>query len=166
MRDRRLINYKYKITRLKFPKVGAGTDYFIMDDNNYIVVSDGIIETNVKLLDTITDGSVGFSFRSNGLTYPNLQRYESYLKSDGIYLYKRPNDAVQIGVYNFTPEIGREYNIRCVFIGSSIKVYLDGILRIDVTNTEFTTGYVSLNLYNAACTYRGKEAGLIIDKIK
>jgi hypothetical protein len=44
-----------------------------------------------------------------------------------------------IGSYSFTPVVGTLYNIKAVCNGSSIQVFLDGVLRITATETANQT---------------------------
>lgn len=88
--------------------------------------------------DLIFAGNAGLVFRmvdANNMLFvriagagPQLGLYKSVSGSN-----------TSIGGYTFTPVSGTTYRVRVVASGSSIQVYLDGILVITVTDTTYQT---------------------------
>jgi pectate lyase len=53
----------------------------------------------------------------------------------------------------FTAEAGVTYHVRMEMIGTSIKVYIDGELLLEATDSAHTTGGVILRMVRASTQY-------------
>ena len=73
---------------------------------------------------------------------------------DKIILEKKLNGAfTQIASVSNTIDIGTSYTPKVTVQGTSIKVYLGDVLKIDTTDSAFSTGKVGLKTYRASTSY-------------
>jgi len=98
---------------------------------------------------TILDGqAAGLSFRTNDT---GSKGYDVILdKYDGLKLAGRPYQALKsVGM---TVENNRTYHIKVVAKGSTFKVYLDGELKIDYTDTTFNYTFGKFGMFSFQST--------------
>ena len=50
-------------------------------------------------------------------------------------------------------KLNKQYELKVVCAGSSIKCYVDGVLKISVTDSSFASGQLGLNVFNADATF-------------
>ena len=50
-------------------------------------------------------------------------------------------------------KLGTEYQLKVVCQGNSIKCYVNDSLKIDVTDSSHSSGYLGLNVYNCNATF-------------
>jgi len=89
--------------------------------------------------DCIYGSNIGISFRRSGAGYA-AGFYMAHI-SDKLYLKKHTaywTDTI-LGSYDFTPVIGTTYKLRVIANESLLSVYLDGVLRIQLTDTYSLT---------------------------
>lgn len=93
--------------------------------------ADGIASLDVKF-----SVNEGLAFRY----VDALNQLTARVGSGGLNLFKNTAGTnTSIGAYGYTPVVGSWYNIRISFFGSLIRVYLDGVERITVTETYLQT---------------------------
>ena len=64
-----------------------------------------------------------------------------------------PWELLQIAPVNLNVGSEYSYNLKVQTIGTDIKVYVDGVLKIDVTNPSYVFGYVGLRANQGAGSF-------------
>ena len=72
--------------------------------------------------------------------------------AEGPGLIKSPNVTMQINP-NQPAELGRDYVLKVEVAGDSIRCYVDGVLEIDVTDSDFATGAVGVGTFDAVGSF-------------
>lgn len=95
------------------------------------------VQGTVHVLTVITNEASRFLARFDPTV---LTGYYFGINHNSLYLAKRVNGGsfTTIYTYTFTPTAGTSYLIKAEFRGTSIKVYLDGTLRINSTDADVT----------------------------
>lgn len=95
---------------------------------------------------TLKDGNaVGLTFRNTD--NPSGNGYDLIIDAvDGkMKLCRRPYEAGwEIGSYTFSVEKNKPYHVDVIAEGDHFKVYLDGFLAIDATDSRYTSGRIGL----------------------
>jgi len=91
-------------------------------------IDSGISDVDVSA-DIVWNTWAGIVFRYIGVT----SLMQARISSTGLAVSDASGNTY--GTYSFTPVQGNTYNIRVVANGSSVKVYLDDVERISITNT-------------------------------
>lgn len=114
---------------------GNGTSVSVI---NNLTFSDGVFETrfNIKTSDSV------FGVKFRGLDSSN--NYYVKINSTTISLWKA---STQIAQASFSPSLNTWYKLKIEASGTSIKVYIDVELKIDVTDSSYSSGN-----YNALVT--------------
>jgi len=99
--------------------------------------------------------AAGLSFRmdASGATGYDaiLDRVDGRLK-----LCTRPYAV--LAEYRFPVELQRSYAIRVEASGASLRVFLDGVLRIEVSDSRYASGLLGVFAYSATARYDGLSA--------
>lgn len=117
----------------------------------------GSVSVDIK----ITGGTswAGFTIRktnvSDGLY---ASGYMVHMRGNGkIDIYKGGVGLIGTGADTVVDPTARFVNLKCVFDGGTIKVYADGIPCFTVTDSTFTSGYVSLVTNNVSARFQNLE---------
>jgi hypothetical protein len=118
------------------------------------------MEADIHFADNSNHGNAGFIFRMNNPTADNGGSDSEYAYYAGIgragtyvvlgnehYGYSQPGSATMLNNSNNT------YLLKVVVIGNSIKVYVDNILKIDITDNTYTTGMIGLRAFDTDVSY-------------
>ena len=152
-------NKKYLQEDIKFVSTADCTTYhrsYIGDEN----WTDYTVEAKVR----ITEGGplapiVGIFFRVNGdnpkkgLMECNYYYFRlDQRAAEGPCLIKSPNKIIEI--HKAKPcKLDKDYVLKAVVKGSSIKCYIDGKLEFDVKDDSFPKGSVGVGTFNAGASF-------------
>ena len=106
-------------------------------------VSDFTAEYKIRFIST-TVYEIGLVFRGAQGTEPD-NCYWVGIKRSGLFLHERKaGRSYTLGTYSFAPSLNVDYTIKVWTSGQSIKVWLNGNLRIEVSSTDFTSGSIGI----------------------
>lgn len=123
----------------------AGSGWGVVGQTAYCLGTTGVTGfafQNAGVSDCIVNARIQFSFNEGvALRYQDLtNQLAARLFSTGLALVKNvAGTNTSILTYAFTPVVGTWYNIRAICVGSSIRILLDGVERINTTETAFQT---------------------------
>ncbi|MCY6482962.1 DUF1080 domain-containing protein [Clostridium aestuarii] len=126
----------------------------IIDENNY---SDFAAETMISVSGT---GNAGLEFRINNVI-ANKNQFQGYMA--GITAGNNGTGEVFLGRHNFgwkqiknvktTIAQGKEYKLKVVAVGTTIQVYLNDKLMINVNDDSYRDGYIGYHVWNTKVTF-------------
>jgi hypothetical protein len=114
---------------------------------------DIVYQGTVNLL---SGNAVGLAFRSSA---NGTSSYDVILDAvDGVFkISKRPPYTV-LDSYSMAVQRNHPYQVKVVANGDTIEAYLDGVKRLTVTDTTYTTGHLGVMLFRATATYDDLQA--------
>ena len=105
----------------------------------------------------VAHNSVGESFAGVVFRYQDGDNYYDVMldsATDAIRLEKKHNGSItQLSSASTTINLDTAYQLKVIAQESSIKVYLDNVLKIDTTDSTFASGKVGLKTYRALASY-------------
>jgi len=115
---------------------------------NDLNVDDFTAEYKMRFV-SATHYEIGLVFRGESSTEPN-NCYWVGIKSSGLYLHERKSGATYtLGSYSFSLSLDVYYTIKVSASGQSIKIWLNGDLRIDASNADFASGSMGIMAWSA-----------------
>ena len=114
---------------------------------------DFVYQGTVNLL---SGNAVGLAFRSSA---DGTSSYDVILDAvDGVFkISKRPPYTV-LDSYSMAVQRNHPYQVKVTANGDTIEAYLDGVKRLTVTDTTYTTGHLGVMLFRATATYDDLQA--------
>lgn len=97
-------------------------------------------EYNVKFISAV-HYEIGLVFRGVSGDEPN-NCYWVGLKKQGLFLHERKTESYTLGSYSFSPVLDTVYTVKVEAKGEALKVWLNGMLRIEASNPDFTSGTI------------------------
>ncbi|MDD3101712.1 MAG: DUF2341 domain-containing protein, partial [Patescibacteria group bacterium] len=145
------VNYNGGTNVIKGGKIvenyGHTSGYSYYNGGQY---SDFVYENRFVLT---SDRGGGATFRASG---NNLYFLDYYTSGSTVDLYKVVNGSrTSIASASVTVAAGTWYDSKVICAGNSIKVYHNGVLKIDITDNTYSTGYVGMgaNVYGRTMQY-------------
>ncbi|MDD5048926.1 MAG: DUF2341 domain-containing protein, partial [Methanoregulaceae archaeon] len=128
-------------------RTNGGASVFGSDNTAGACTSDDIddafiVHSQVKQTDSGSVSWTGIMFRFVDSTH----RYFAAIQNDG-YCYLFEGGSIQIGSYYGGYDNNAFHEMMISVNGTAIKVYMDGTLRIDVSDNSFSTGKLGLLCY-------------------
>jgi uncharacterized repeat protein (TIGR01451 family) len=115
--------------------------------------SDTVYTGTVNL---ISGNAVGLVFRSSA---DGTSSYDVILDGvDDVFKISKRAPYQILDTYSMTVQYNHPYTIKVVANGSTIEAYLDGVKRLTVTDTTYSSGRLGVMLFRATATYDNLEA--------
>ncbi len=137
-----VVNEEYKVT--------SGSGFKALVNNKSY--SDFVLETDVKVVNDTSWSDAGTIFRVSNPTLgaDNFRGYAATLSADRnkVILSKFNNNWQLVDETSMTINKNQSYDLRVEAVGSSIKVYVDDVLKIDATDTTWSSGGIGVRTYN------------------
>lgn len=109
-------------------------------------------QARMKLNATGVDGSLWFRYTNSSNSY--LCKLYNDGSGDTVELWKVVNGTTtKIASASATINNSTWYNVKVVVNGTSIKCYLDDVLKIDTTDTSFSLGKIGVKMYDGLAYY-------------
>jgi hypothetical protein len=118
--------------------------------------SDLVLKTKFTLKNDYGTGESHICVRETDNNYPDWHNYALMIKSDGFYLTVRHADVTVLDTYAVALVVDQEYDIIFSVSGSSLSVQIDGVERLSATNTDLTTGAVTVHNLRMQSEFKGK----------
>ncbi len=104
----------------------------------------------------LSGNAVGLVFRSSA---DGTSSYDVILDAvDNVFKIGRRPPYQILASYPLTVQRDHPYTIRVVANGSTIEAYLDGVRRLTVTDSTYSSGYLGVMLFSATATYDDLQA--------
>jgi len=112
-------------------------------------VSDFTAEYKIRFVNAAVY-EVGLVFRGTQGTEPD-NCYWVGVKSSGLFLHERKSGrSYTLGTYSFAPSLNVNYTVKVWTSGQSIKVWLNGDLRIEAHSADFTFGSIGIMAWSGS----------------
>lgn len=128
-------------------------------------LTDGYIEADFVKIDASGYALIGFRHVGTSTADPNWDAYRAVLTGSTGVLELSTLKAGTLGSYTISPFPTGTYVIRLKIVGSSLKVYVDGVERISVTDSSIAAGGVALvqiNSPDGTSAFRGIQIDNIV----
>ncbi len=129
--------------------------------NSPLLTADYEVEADLSMVHAseYADGSVLGRY----LDTNNYYEARMWIFGDEIQLYKRVAGVeTSLGVLSFAFSRNTVYNIRLAMVGTSLKVYVDDVLKIDTTDGDLTSaGYAGIWATGHASAYESFDNFLV-----
>lgn len=110
----------------------------------YVSTVNYSVEADVKL-NNAGQASLMFSASSPGTGADSFTGYAAGIDSGGsVWLGRFNNSFTSLGSATATIATGTSYHLKAVTVNGRIQVFLDGALKLDVTDTSYTKGTIGL----------------------
>jgi len=111
-------------------------------------VSDFTAEYKIRFISS-TYFEIGLTFRGLSGIEPN-NCYWVGIRSQGLFLFERKTGAsLTLGSYSFSPSLNVNYTVKVWASEQNVTVWLDGDLRIEVSNADFAQGSIGIMAWSA-----------------
>ena len=133
-------------------QTSAFGDRIMINDLN---VDDFSAEYKIRFV-SATFYEIGLAFRGASGTEPD-NCYWVGIKRSGLFLHERKlGVSYNLGTYSFGPSLNEKYTVKVWASGQSMKVWLNGDLRIEASGADFTFGSIGIMAWSG-----GSEHGHI-----
>jgi hypothetical protein len=130
---------------------------------NGVDISDGYVQADVRMVSD--DGSAnahhaGIYFRicNNGTGYDNYVFMIDAFNNDIELVKQVAGVETQLGIVSETINYSQDYTLKAVFSGNSIICYVDGVEKINITDSSLSSGRSGLHIYDCSSEFRNFEA--------
>jgi levanbiose-producing levanase len=104
----------------------------------------------------LSGNAVGLVFRSSA---DGISSYDVILDAvDNAFKISKRQPYQVLASYPMTVQRNHPYEVKVVASGSTIEAYLDGVKRLTVTDSTYSSGYLGVILFIATATYDDLEA--------
>lgn len=104
----------------------------------------------------LSGNAVGLTFRSSA---DGTSSYDVILDAvDGEFKISKRPPYQKMVVYDMDVQRNHPYQVKVVANDSTIEAYLDGVKRLTVNDSTYTTGHLGVMLYKATATYDDLKA--------
>jgi uncharacterized repeat protein (TIGR01451 family) len=106
---------------------------------------------------TLESGNaVGLTFRSSA---DGTSSYDAILDAvDGMFKLSKRTPYTVLDSYSMTVERNHAYHVKVVAKGSTLEGYLEGVKRLEVTDSTYSSGQLGVMLYRSTATYDDLKA--------